>query len=286
MFTAAKVNHFQAPPFERPGDPDVLLLRWYQDGDKPSSGEYGDVCGPNSWRFPTVGEFEHPGELEPWTDATDLVRLDASFKPPGVHGRDYMWIHPDFLTGCARPEILHPSVRPAARRLDGDPLDQILARIVACADSTSLKSGDDCMSAEIANYSLRQDSHAMFVNAQARADKVAQAFGDSAPRWVDGESLSQYRQRLLSKFKAHSADWKGVALAKLGDDVLGVAETRIYADAIVAATDPANVPAGQLREIIETDRSGRRISRFIGDPGACWDMFKQPARNVIGWNTK
>lgn len=133
---------------------------------------------------------------------------------------------------------------------------------------------------------MPEADRALFVDAQSKAERVAQAFGDSAPRWVSGESLPQYRQRLLGKFKQHSADWKGVELAKLGDDALAVAETKIYADAWQAAIRPANVEGGMLREVTDTDRTGRKITRFYGDPEACWSHFKQPARHVTGWNTK
>ena len=44
--------------------------------------------------------------------------------------------------------------------------------------------------------------------------------------------------------------------------------------------------AGTVREVIEIDRAGRRISRFYGDPEAVWAPFKQVPRRVTGWNTK
>jgi hypothetical protein len=54
----------------------------------------------------------------------------------------------------------------------------------------------------------------------------------------------------------------------------------------IAKGIPAHVPQGQLAEYTETDRTGRVITRFAGDPDACWGMFKQPTRLVTGWNTK
>jgi hypothetical protein len=257
MLTAANKALFVTP------DQRVLLFRRSDE--------------PHVWGLPDIAEQR--GDSVPWTDDTALVKVDE-FRPRGRESCDFQWVHRDFALSCA--EKLTPGARVALRRFDGDILDQILARLDACAS----KSGDDVMSAEIANYSLRQDSHASFIEAQARADKVAQVFGDSAPRWNDGESLPRYRQRLLGKFKQHSADWKGVELAKLGDDALAVAETKIYADAMAALHDPHTVPAGTLREIIETDRTGRRISRFVGDPEACWSFFKAPVRYVLGINTK
>ncbi len=122
-----------------------------------------------------------------------------------------------------------------------------------------------------------------FGEVQARADRVAQAFGDSAPPPVRGESLRQYRRRLLSKFAAHSVRWRGVALHRLDDRALAVAEGQVHADALAFAHDPANAPAGALRMITETDETGRRIRRFVGDPENCWGVFKQPTRIVTSW---
>ena len=131
---------------------------------------------------------------------------------------------------------------------------------------------------------LSEADHRRFAAAQSKAEGAYQAFGDSAPQWVNGETLTQYRQRLLGKFKQHSEQWKNVELSKLGDETaLSVAETTIYADALNCAHDPANVPAGTLREVTETDFSGRKITRFFGDPEATWAPFKSPSQLVVGF---
>ena len=126
-------------------------------------------------------------------------------------------------------------------------------------------------------------SQADFVAAQARAERVAQAFGTEAPPRVTGESELQYRVRLLRQFQPHSRAWAPVELHRLGPDTLGIAEDAIYGDAIAAAHDPKTVPEGCLREVTETDRTGRKISRFVGSPEAAWGPFKAPARLVTGW---
>lgn len=135
---------------------------------------------------------------------------------------------------------------------------------------------------------LREEDRQKFVAAQMKAERVAQAFGDSqgAPRWLQGESLTQYRQRLLGKFKQHSTQWKGVELSKLNADALDIVETQVYADAYQAATHPTSVEAGTLRAVTDTDYTGRRITRFYGDPGAAWQPFKRAPRLVSGWQTK
>jgi hypothetical protein len=123
---------------------------------------------------------------------------------------------------------------------------------------------------------MRQD----FVAAQAKADQVAQAFNDSAPRWLSGERLIDYRRRLLEPLKQHSPAWRSVDIPR-AEDVLRVAESQIYADAAREASNPSNIPAGTLLERITTDQSGRRISRFHGDVEAFLGPFKLPAMQVI-----
>lgn len=151
---------------------------------------------------------------------------------------------------------------------------------------------DSAISAKIADLERRipvelpEADRARLVDAQSKAERVAQAFGDSAPRWTSSENELQYRVRLLGKFKPHSKEWREVDLGKLGADALAIAENKIYADAWDAAIRPASVEGGVLREVTETDRTGRKITRFYGDTDVCWAPFKQVPRLVTGWTTK
>ena len=124
-----------------------------------------------------------------------------------------------------------------------------------------------------------------FADAQAKAERVAQAFGDSASHWVNGESLTQYRRRLLSTLKQHSAQWKNIDTRKLDGAALDTVEQQVFADAWRAAIDPANVPEGTLRMVVDRDETGRPIRRFIGDPEVCWGPFKRPGKIVTAWKT-
>lgn len=123
-------------------------------------------------------------------------------------------------------------------------------------------------------------------DAQAKADSVYSAFGSRAPRSLRGESLSAYRTRLLNGLKKHSAEWSNVNIAKLDSAVLDIAEAKIYADSMEAAMRPVDLPAGQLREIIKADATGRRISEFVGSPADCWDSFKGVVQISKGLNTQ
>jgi hypothetical protein len=112
--------------------------------------------------------------------------------------------------------------------------------------------------------------------AQARADSIASAFGDSVRPPLHGESPIQYRKALASKFQKHSASLKGVKLDALDADSFGVIEDRIYADAQAAARTPSNLPAGRLMERKYTDASGRQITEYTGDSAAAWAPFMAP----------
>jgi hypothetical protein len=121
---------------------------------------------------------------------------------------------------------------------------------------------------------------------QAAADRVARAFGNTegAPGPLEGETLTRYRQRLMAPFQQHSPAWKGANLSRVSDETtLAVAEDQIFRDAMRARTDPNVIGPGKLIETFESDRTGRQISRFYGDPEACWGAFKQPSRHVVGF---
>jgi 8-oxo-dGTP pyrophosphatase MutT (NUDIX family) len=112
--------------------------------------------------------------------------------------------------------------------------------------------------------------------AQMRADSVMQMFGQSANAPLHGESPVEYRKRLASKLAAHSPDMKGVKLDALDGASFKVIEDKIYADAQVAARNPASAPAGRLIPIVSRDEAGRQITRFTGDIDAWMQHFKAP----------
>jgi len=118
-----------------------------------------------------------------------------------------------------------------------------------------------------------------FINAQSKADAVAKAFGGSAPAPLVGESLSGYRTRLLEPFLQHSKTFKNANVAKIGDpSAFAAVEDSIFADAMSEATHPTSFRPGELRAIRTADPSGRVITKYRGDPNACWDQFNPPIR--------
>ncbi|KVK89909.1 NUDIX domain-containing protein [Burkholderia sp. MSMB1498] len=113
-------------------------------------------------------------------------------------------------------------------------------------------------------------------SAQMRADSVMQMFGQNATAPLHGESPIDYRKRLASKLASHSPDMKGVKLDALDGAAFKVVEDKIYADAQVAARNPASAPAGRLIPIVSRDEAGRQITRFAGDIATWMQHFTSP----------
>lgn len=122
--------------------------------------------------------------------------------------------------------------------------------------------------------------YAAMADAQAKADKVYAAFGDSAPRPLQGEDVPAYAARLASGLKKHSAAWAGVDLGKLPPEAMAIAQTQIYADAVTASTRPHNVGAGKVRAIKTDDGAGHTIISYVGDSAALFDQFSQRSQRV------
>jgi hypothetical protein len=279
MFAAPRTARYQQPPHVRPSGYAVLLLR-------VTPIDEGARC---TWRLPLVGEFSHPGELEPWTDDTSLARIDSVFTPPDVPARNVQWLDIDLASGCLPFE---PSVPPALQRFVRDQaLDSILARADA---ATTHAKGDDDMSTEIA--ALKRDLADLqrrvgppagdpqeFRQAQLRADSVYHLISDSgAPAPLSGERILEYRARLLAGVQHLATKFKAVNFAKIGDPAaLTAIEDRVYGDAVEECMHPTGgfLP-GQMRAIKTRDPSGREITKYIGDPNACWDQFNQGVRYV------
>jgi hypothetical protein len=265
MYSAARMLQFQTAPYERPAADAVLMVCRRDDDGLPS-----DI-----WEFPHVGEFEHPAALEPWTDGVSIARVDGQFDPPGFPAEDFQWVSADFVRTCT---ALHPDVPAAVRRLEGSTiLDQILARIGAASNAQ----GDSSMGTSTAS---RSD----FAAAQIKANRVANAYGDSAPAPLVGESLLDYRARLASVYKKFSKAFQNSDLHKIGDvSAMSGIEDAIYNDAMAEAKHPtaASLAPGQLRAITTMDASNRPITRYHGDISAFMDQFNPPFRYVTRINT-
>lgn len=121
-----------------------------------------------------------------------------------------------------------------------------------------------------------------FAAAQSRADGVANAFNQRAPRALLGETLLNYRKRLVGDYKQHSADYKDIDVGPINDPaMLSIVEKRVYADAMVAATKPMGMAPGQMRMIkrVHPD-TGHHITEFFGSESFIAAM-KPPSSRVV-----
>ena len=133
---------------------------------------------------------------------------------------------------------------------------------------------------------LPEEDRARFVAAQEKADRVAQAFGDQAPRWLNGESLLDYRKRLAKKYQTHSKRLKDADLSKIADSAtLDFVEEQVYSDAIKAAESPESIGVGLLQAMRKTTAAGHNVVTYRGDCMATWAPFHRPARKMIRVNT-
>jgi len=124
---------------------------------------------------------------------------------------------------------------------------------------------------------------------QSRVDRVMQMQSalDSAPRWLNGESLIGYKQRVLAPLKKYSSAWKKTNLYAVKDSgVLDIAAQAILDDAERHFKSPDSVKPGHLREVITRDSAGREHHNFYGDPETTWSPFKQIPRRLVGFNLK
>jgi len=132
------------------------------------------------------------------------------------------------------------------------------------------------------------DLEAEYITVQQRADGAYRAVGcsDGAPPHLQGEDIVSYRQRLLAGVQSRSPTWRNVTLPR-AQDALAPIERQILTEATASLTDNSQYQNGQLREVVSLDQTGRRITRFYGDPGATWAPF-QPAvtKYVKSWGGK
>lgn len=132
---------------------------------------------------------------------------------------------------------------------------------------------------------LSDKDYSDMADAQAKADSIFMAFGDSAPRPLNGEDLNSYRRRLAGALKVHSPSLKDVNLNVIFDSAaFDYMEGQIYSDASAAALKPTDLPEHQLREVKSRDVTGRTISQFVGQPKAWMGTHSANRRRLVGIN--
>ena len=114
---------------------------------------------------------------------------------------------------------------------------------------------------------------------QARADSVAALHGDKAPPPILGESLLNYRKRLLAQFQGFSPQFEKTRLHSFDVPTIEALEQRIYRDAEQAAYRH-DAPPGELRAVVSRDEAGRKITKFVGDVGEFLGPFSDHGQRV------
>lgn len=129
------------------------------------------------------------------------------------------------------------------------------------------------------------EEESKYADCQAKADSVYSAFGKSASRPLQGESLINYRKRMLRGLQAHSDEMKNININKIADEaMLDLVEKRIYADALQASRGTGAIGRGQLIPVYKKDQAGRTITEYRGDMEAWLGEFKLPTSRVVKFN--
>jgi hypothetical protein len=173
------------------------------------------------------------------------------------------WIGADTVISDFPAEVIHSAARAACERTDD--------LILQLTEEPTMSSQSD------------------FAAAQIKANRVANAYGDSAPPPLAGERLLDYRARLATQYKRFSKAFQNSDLHKIGDaSAMSGIEDAIYNDAMTEARHPtsASVAPGQLRAITTMDASNRPITRYHGDISAFMDQFNAPHRYITRFMTR
>jgi hypothetical protein len=122
---------------------------------------------------------------------------------------------------------------------------------------------------------------------QERADNALQPWDIRAPTPVLGEDPAKYRRDLAVKLKKQLPDehkLRQVQYRGLDDAALSVFEPQLYHAVHDEARNPATVPAGEFRRVVNIDTNGMKIVEFIGQESFV-KAFTRPGRRVMSFRT-
>lgn len=102
--------------------------------------------------------------------------------------------------------------------------------------------------------------------ARARAQKVLNEYGDVAPKPIMGEKSVDYRRRALEVL-APNTRFASNDIQSVPSDALDRVEATAYADALANRWHPADLKAGEWREVIKEDAVGRQVSEIVTGRG-------------------
>jgi 8-oxo-dGTP pyrophosphatase MutT (NUDIX family) len=123
------------------------------------------------------------------------------------------------------------------------------------------------------------------LQSQARFDSAHTALGGQARAPLLGETLQQYRIANLRELQKYSPDYKDkdVGLLAINDSFLDMAETKIIADAVKAASNPTDIATGTLVMRSRQD-GGHTYNEFHGETAAWMRPLAGPVKvNGKSW---
>jgi hypothetical protein len=121
---------------------------------------------------------------------------------------------------------------------------------------------------------------------QEQTDDLLRLRNQSAPRALDGETVQSYRARMLSRVQEGAPGLKDINVRDARGSALDLLEKQIYEEARREARNPTTIPDGELREVKETDTTGRVTSKFFGRPSAWMSQFSTGKKRVVGIRTE
>jgi hypothetical protein len=122
---------------------------------------------------------------------------------------------------------------------------------------------------------------------QQRYDDDLQPWNVRAPAPVLDEPIAEYRARLAIKAKRllpEDHELRKVTYRRLDTAVFDRFEPQLLDAVQKAAYDASTVLPGQFREVVERDRNGHRMTRFIGPQSFVREMGR-PGRRVVSFLT-
>jgi hypothetical protein len=122
---------------------------------------------------------------------------------------------------------------------------------------------------------------------QERYDNALQPWDIRAPAPTLGQTVDNYRREALVKLKKQLPDNHKlrIPVRKLDNDTFDIIEAQILKAVADEAYNPASVPLGQFRRVVEINQqNGQKIVKFIGQE--CFvKQFTRPGRRVLCFNT-
>lgn len=112
--------------------------------------------------------------------------------------------------------------------------------------------------------------------ARKRADALYTALGRNIPEHLHGESARSYRARLADGLKDLSSTLKKTVFDALPYDVFGVAEERIYQDAMSAIKTQSSDIKSTLRAHKYVDETGHHVTEYYGNNADWMKPFMSP----------